>query len=156
MEMANEKQVSILYALWKRVRRALAAGWPDVEDEMTAEDCCGGCCSRFEQRDREYGVPPVGLECLALLGADNSLRSIQSNTPGDTIAPASYWRTLRGFSEERLGEPVLNSRCPIAVKPGKLDFHLFATQGRRRTAGKARVMHDTDGNGKVQYFYYTA
>ncbi len=65
MEMAKQKQASILYALWKRVRRALAADWPDVEDEMTAEDCCSGCCSRFERRDQEYGVPPVGLKGVA-------------------------------------------------------------------------------------------
>lgn len=56
--MATEKQASISYVLWKRVLRMLAAGQPDVEDEVTGEDCCGGCCSRFERRDHEYGVPP--------------------------------------------------------------------------------------------------
>ena len=155
MEMANEKQASILYALWKRVRRALAAGRPDDEDEVTRKTAAVGASLGLNSATGSTAFSPSVWGVLRR-GADKSLPPVPTNTPGKKIAPASYWRTLRGFSEERLGEPVLNSRCPIAVKPGKLDFHLFATQGRRRTAGKARVMHDTDGNGKAQYFYYTA
>ncbi len=57
MELAIKKRMAVVYAIWKRVLRALA-GHESNSSAVTEEDRPDLYVTQSELRDQEFGIPP--------------------------------------------------------------------------------------------------